>query len=281
MSVPTSPILELRVALTSDDYKSLLKFYTEGLGLEPAALWTSDQGHAVLFELGKATVELFDQAHADSVDRIEVGRRVSGPVRFALQVPDLDAAVERLVSHGALLLHPPVTTPWGDRNARLQDPDGLQITLFQTPPGPPTPAEENKTILLKYIDEVWHKNNPAAVDEFLAPDYRRYTSPTAEPLTLAGQKQRLAGFRAAFPDIHLEIADVLAEGDRVVLRSTIRGTHLGAFQGIPPTGHRVYVSLLDAFRFKDGKIVEHWGGPDLLDLVQQLGAVVTTGPSRE
>ena len=65
------------------------------------------------------------------VDQIEVGRRVSGRVRFALQVPDLDAALERLAAKGAKLIHPPVETPWGDRNARIEDPDGMQITLYQ------------------------------------------------------------------------------------------------------------------------------------------------------
>ena len=131
MSNP-SPVLELRVALTTSDYERLFKFYTAGLGLEPAALWTTPQTHGVLFELGRATVEVFDEPHAESVDQIEVGRRVSGPVRLALQVPDVDAAVERLLAAGATLVHPPVVTPWGDRNARLQDPDGMQITLFQS-----------------------------------------------------------------------------------------------------------------------------------------------------
>jgi methylmalonyl-CoA/ethylmalonyl-CoA epimerase len=58
---------------------------------------------------------------------------VSGQVRFALQVPNLDAALERLLAYGATLVHAPVVTPWGDRNVRLQDPDGLQITLFEAP----------------------------------------------------------------------------------------------------------------------------------------------------
>jgi uncharacterized glyoxalase superfamily protein PhnB len=86
----------------------------------------------MLLDMGHATLELFDEAQAETIDRIEAGRRVSGPVRLALQVPDLDAALERLLAHGATLVHPPVTTPWGDRNARLQDPDGMQITLFQS-----------------------------------------------------------------------------------------------------------------------------------------------------
>lgn len=128
---PETPILELRVALTTSDYERLVKFYCDGLGLEPAQLWQNDGGRALLLELGQAILEIFDEAQAEAIDRLEVGRRVSGAVRFALQVPDLEAAVERLLAHGATLVHAPVITPWGDRNARLQDPDGMQITLFQ------------------------------------------------------------------------------------------------------------------------------------------------------
>ncbi len=87
--------------------------------------------HAVLLELGRATLEIFDEGQAEMVDQIEVGQRVSGPIRFALQVPDVDAAVARLVAHGAVLMGGPLVTPWGDRNARVQAPDGLQITLFE------------------------------------------------------------------------------------------------------------------------------------------------------
>jgi catechol 2,3-dioxygenase-like lactoylglutathione lyase family enzyme len=123
--------MELRVALTTADYDRLVRFYTAGLGLEPAQLWNNGQGRALIIDMGRATLEIFDEAQAETVDEIEVGKRVSGPVRFALQVPDLEAAIERLLAHGASLVHPPVVTPWGDRNARLQDPDGLQVTLFQ------------------------------------------------------------------------------------------------------------------------------------------------------
>ncbi|HVN54911.1 MAG TPA: VOC family protein [Anaerolineaceae bacterium] len=125
------PVLELRVALTAAEYERLLDFYTVGLGLEPAEIWTDGPSRAVLLEMGHGTLELFNEAQADMVDGLEVGRRVSGPVRFALQVPDVEAAVERLVAWGAALVHPPVLTPWGDTNARVQSPDGMQITLFQ------------------------------------------------------------------------------------------------------------------------------------------------------
>lgn len=125
------PVMELRVALTTADFDRLVRFYSQGLGIEPAALWTTDRDKAMLLELGRGTLELFDDAHATVVDELEVGHRVSGAIRFALQVPDLDAALERLLAHGATLVHPPVVTPWRHRNARVQDPDGLQVTLFQ------------------------------------------------------------------------------------------------------------------------------------------------------
>jgi methylmalonyl-CoA/ethylmalonyl-CoA epimerase len=133
MSAPTPirPILELRVALTTRDYERLVKFYSEGLGLEPAALWNNNGGRALILEMGKATLELFDETQAQVIDQLEAGQRISGPIRFALQVPDLKAAMERLLDHGATLIHEPVMTPWGDYNVRLQDPDGLQVTLFQ------------------------------------------------------------------------------------------------------------------------------------------------------
>ena len=127
------PVFELRVALTTQDYERLTKFYCEGLGVEPSAIWNNDQGKALVLDMGKGTLELFDEAQAEIVDQIEAEQRISGQILFALQVPDLKAAMERLLAHGAMLVHPPVITPWGDYNVRLQDPDGMQITLFQVP----------------------------------------------------------------------------------------------------------------------------------------------------
>jgi catechol 2,3-dioxygenase-like lactoylglutathione lyase family enzyme len=127
----TSPITEMRLALTTSDYDRLLEFYCAGLGLEPVQIWNNEQGRGLILNLGTATMELFDEAQAETVDRIEAGRRVSGQVRIAFQVPDIQAATERLLAHGATLVHEPVVTPWGDTNVRFQDPEGLQITLFQ------------------------------------------------------------------------------------------------------------------------------------------------------
>lgn len=129
MSIP--PILQLRVAVTTPDYERLVRFYCIGLGIEPAAVWNNDGGKALMLDMGSATLEIFDERQAEVIDTLEAGKRVSGQIRFALQVPDLDAAIERMLANGATLVHEAVVTPWGDRNVRLQDPDGMQITLFQ------------------------------------------------------------------------------------------------------------------------------------------------------
>lgn len=135
-------------------------------------------------------------------------------------------------------------------------------------------AQENKARVRDYLDAVWGKRNIDAMDEYLNPDYRRYPGPNAEPITLEGQKARIAGFQASLPDAELTIEDIFGEDDRVAFRSTLRATHQGELLGIPPTGNHIEVALLDVMRLEEGQIIEHWGGPDMLDLLQQLGARV-------
>ena len=98
--------------------------------MEQAADWDADEGRVVLLEAGHATIELVDEAHARLIDAIEVGRRVAGPIRLALEVDDSAAVAERLTDAGAEVLGGPVVTPWRDRNVRLRAPDGMQLTLF-------------------------------------------------------------------------------------------------------------------------------------------------------
>lgn len=137
MATPPSkyPILELRVTMTTSDYARLVKFYCEGLGIHPAEDYSDDVGKALLLDMGRATLELIDEAQAESIDRIEAGKRVSGQIRFAIRVPELQAAMDKMLAHGAALVHQPVIPPWGGNNVRLQDPDGMQITLFESPEG--------------------------------------------------------------------------------------------------------------------------------------------------
>ena len=123
-------VTELRIALTVEDFDQALAFYRDALGLEQLADWSSGTGRVVALDAGRATLELFDRAQAESVDAIEAGRRVSGAVRFAVRVADSQDMAARLVAAGARPVAPPVLTPWGDRNARVQAPDGMQLTLF-------------------------------------------------------------------------------------------------------------------------------------------------------
>jgi predicted enzyme related to lactoylglutathione lyase len=123
-------VTELRVALTVADFDQALAFYRDALRLEQAADWSSESGRVVLLEAGRATIELLDEAQSGVVDAIEAGRRVSGPVRLALEVTDSEDTARQLVAAGAEQVAAPVTTPWGDRNARLRAPDGMQLTLF-------------------------------------------------------------------------------------------------------------------------------------------------------
>ncbi len=125
-----APVTELRVALTVPDFDEAVAFYRDALGLEQAHDWSTDEGRVILLLAGRATLELFDDAQAAAVDAVEAGRRVSGTVRLALEVDDSEVTATRLVAAGAIAVAPPVLTPWGDRNARVQAPDGMQLTLF-------------------------------------------------------------------------------------------------------------------------------------------------------
>jgi catechol 2,3-dioxygenase-like lactoylglutathione lyase family enzyme len=123
-------VRELRVVLTVPDFDRALAFYRGALGLEQLADWSSENGRVVLLDGGRATLELLDERQAELVDSIEAGRRVSGPVRLALEVENSETTASTLVAAGAIEVAPPVLTPWGDRNARVQAPDGMQLTLF-------------------------------------------------------------------------------------------------------------------------------------------------------
>jgi len=123
-------VAELRVVLTVPDFDEAACFYRDALRLEQLADWSDDDGRVILLSAGRATLELFDQAQAEKVDAIEAGRRVSGAVRLALEVADSAETARRLVAAGAEEVAPPVVAPWGDRNARVQAPDGMQLTLF-------------------------------------------------------------------------------------------------------------------------------------------------------
>lgn len=123
-------VSELRLVLTVDDHARALAFYRDRLGLTELEAYEERGGHVTILDAGRATLEINDESYAAFIDEVEVGRRVPGRVRVAFQVADSDAATQDLVEAGARLVALPTRTPWGSRNARLRDPDGIQLTLF-------------------------------------------------------------------------------------------------------------------------------------------------------
>jgi lactoylglutathione lyase len=128
--VTRSPVRELRVAVTVDDYEQALAFYRDVLGLPVIESWQQPTGSGAILDAGRATLELLSVAQAELVDQVEVGARVAGPVRLALEVEDSERTAEKLAAGGAELLAGAVVTPWSHRNVRVRAPDGMQLTLF-------------------------------------------------------------------------------------------------------------------------------------------------------
>ena len=125
-----SPVRELRLAVTVEEYEQALVFYRDVLGLPVVEAWDTPEGSGAVLDAGRATLELLSVAQAELVDRVEVGERVAGPVRLALEVEDSERTAGELAAGGAEVLAQPVVTPWNHRNVRLRAPDGMQLTLF-------------------------------------------------------------------------------------------------------------------------------------------------------
>ncbi|HET6381032.1 MAG TPA: VOC family protein [candidate division Zixibacteria bacterium] len=124
-------VRQLRVVVTAPDYDEALRFYRDLLGMPEAAAFSGDGGRVAILDAGRATLELADPGHAAYVDRVEVGRRVAGHIRIALEVEDCRSATNTAIQAGAELIAEPTRTPWNSLNSRLEGPAGLQLTLFQ------------------------------------------------------------------------------------------------------------------------------------------------------
>ncbi len=134
-------------------------------------------------------------------------------------------------------------------------------------------TDSNKEIYRRFMAEVANKGNMQVADEILAPQVREYERlPPGYPPNGEGIKRLFAMLRGAFPDLNISIEDQIAEGEKVVARVTLRGTHKGDFLGIAPTNKAVEYEAIDISRIVGGRLVEHWGIPDYLTLLQQLGA---------
>jgi steroid delta-isomerase-like uncharacterized protein len=142
-------------------------------------------------------------------------------------------------------------------------------------------SEEMKEVARRGAAECWRWHNMDALDDLLAPDYKVYVG---GKLTYSGRdamKAQVTQAQAAFPDVNVTVEDLIAEGDKIVVRFTFRGTHTGAYHmdmgDLPPTGKQVAVTGIIIFRFEDGKIIENREVLDNLGMLQQLGIIPSPG----
>ncbi len=137
-------------------------------------------------------------------------------------------------------------------------------------------VEENKALMRRFHDEL-NKGNLTIVDEVFADDYVERNSFVPQPIDKAAAKGLLQTMYAAVPDMQRTIEQQVAEGDRVMDFITYRGTHLGNFVGIPPTGRAVTTTAMMISRIRDGRVVELWAVIDMMSVMQQIGAFPAPG----
>ena len=138
-------------------------------------------------------------------------------------------------------------------------------------------TEENKALVRRWFEEVVNKGNLDVLDEICAPTYVE----AGDVVGPEGPKQYFTEIRTASPDFHITVEDMIAEGDKVAVRWTFRGTHKGEYMGIAPTGKQVTVTGITIWCIADGKFVESWENKDDLGLMQQLGVIPPMGEGGE
>lgn len=166
-----------------------------------------------------------------------------------------------------------IPTPDGQPAPPAPEPDARHVLA-----GPSTPDQvaANRRLMERFIEEVWNRKNLAVSEEVFAPEA---TSPDAPmlPPGPAGVNVIAGMFHNAFPDFHMEIDFLAAEGDRVAAHFVQGGTHLGELFGIPATGKRVSFGEMGLLRIENGKVVESFYNTDMLSLMQQLGVGADPG----
>jgi steroid delta-isomerase-like uncharacterized protein len=131
--------------------------------------------------------------------------------------------------------------------------------------------EENKALVRRWVEEVWNQGRLDVLDELYTPDWVGHFPVSGELHGSAAHKQLGERFRQAFPEARYVVADLVAEGDRVVLRYSARGTHRGSLHGEAPTGREVVQTGINIYRVADGRLAEQWAQFDLAGMLQQMG----------
>lgn len=131
-------------------------------------------------------------------------------------------------------------------------------------------AIDNKQLLRRFTEEIWNKANFEAIDELCDPSYEA-RDPMIGTYARDGLKETVKAYRSAFPDLKLEIVGLISEGNLTAVRWTARGTNLGSFMGMPPTGKSTVVTGIAFSEVRNGKVVKDYNEYDALGLLRQLG----------
>ena len=139
-------------------------------------------------------------------------------------------------------------------------------------------STDAKDVTRRFYEEIINQKNVHAIDRFCTADFVDHNPPPGGKGSLDATKQQFLELVAAFPDLKMMVQDQIAEGDRVVNRVLVRGTHKGEYMGMPGSGKTVEIGGIDILRMVNGKAAERWGYFDDVKLMQQLGAM--PGPTK-
>lgn len=131
-------------------------------------------------------------------------------------------------------------------------------------------SEDNKALTQRYFHEVWNEGDAEAIAELIHPDYVGHDPSVDDVRGPDGMQAQIDAMHRAFPDLRIDVHDVVAESDLVAVRWTASGTHRGPFFNIPGTGNAVEISGLSMLRFQDGKIVEGWLERETLGILRRI-----------
>jgi len=138
-------------------------------------------------------------------------------------------------------------------------------------------SEQNKNVIRRLVEEVWNKGDLSAVEQLLTPNYTHHDSATPDfGRGPEAERKRASLYRAAFPDLHMTIENIISEGDTVMARWSCHATHKGELNGIAPTGKRIDITGISVCRISGGKLAEGWVQWAALGMMQQLGVVSAT-----
>lgn len=263
MPAPLEPITTVRrldhVALRSADPRRAARWYQNMLGLEERYVGAFGPESPITVGVGECSLSLFPGTGA-SFEHVAFEL---DPDTFANAMAALDARgiTYRVADHR-------IAT-----SLYLTDPDGTTVELTTYHPQGATMAADPKHVVTRIVEDMFNEHNLAAADRLVAPDCVDHSGFPGQPAGLAGMKARWGMMFAAFPDFRVTIDDLVAEGDKVSMRATGRGTHDGEFFGVPATGKPVVFTEINLSRIVNGHMVEHWAQRSTLEVLQQIGAV--------